>query len=161
MPLSPRKLFLAYDTQAYSIPGRRGYFLTITKAEDAAALNEFQYIKAISNVYFANASKSEEVIAAFGQAKPRRREDWFSVHVLVPDGKTTMGTRYRPATHEERQTAREKMLNLQRINPVPSRWLSGLQYRNPVKYYDNGSAIGPVRQRDWLKPTSRPWSGLR
>jgi hypothetical protein len=117
MPLSPRKLFLGYDTQAYMTPERQGNLLSITKPEDAAALNEFQYLKAQSNIYFADPSKASEVVAAFNQVKARRRDDWFKVHVMVPAGagstsvhavRGSTNERYRMASGAERQSAREK-----------------------------------------------------
>jgi Protein of unknown function (DUF4238) len=54
MPLSPRLCVMYYDQGVYTVPNASGApFVEIKKTDDAAAINEWQYLRAQNNVYFA------------------------------------------------------------------------------------------------------------
>ena len=155
LPLTPRLLLMCYDGGVYTIPDKRGCYVSITSQADAFALNELQYLKAAENIYFARWNDQDRVEQEFVEVSPRRPHSWCNFSVFLPDGFTEQGKRYRHATEEERKTARETLVAGSAIHPAPSKWISKLKYRSPVRTYSNGSAAGHVRKAIWLNPDRR------
>jgi hypothetical protein len=154
LPLTPRLLLLCYDGLVYTIPDKNGAYVIITDQDDVFALNELQYLKAVSNIYFSNWGDRERIAREFCDVSARRPTTWYEVTTWVLDHVEGDVERYRCATEDERQTAKHAMLSLSSLHPVPRGWLSKLKYRQPVRTYSNGSAVGHVRKRAWLRSRS-------
>lgn len=103
LPLTPRLLLICYDSSVYTVPGKIGCWVTITKPSDVIALNELQYLKAAENIYFADWGCGDHVMKMFDAVSARRPESWCEYTVLVPNGFTEQGEHYRRATEEKRR----------------------------------------------------------
>ena len=151
LPLTPRLLLMCYDGGTYTIPAILGCYISIISDADVFALNELQNLKAAENIYFSRWDDRERVEREFREVIPRRPRSWCHFSVLVPDGSTEQGQRYRRATEEERRTSQHTLVAMSMHHPAPSRWMSKLKYRSPVRAYSDGSAVGHVRKLTWLR----------
>lgn len=149
LPLSPRYMLMGYDSDVHTVPDTRGHHVSITNRADADALNELQYLKAGENIYFSQWDDRQHVEQSFGQIVQRRPKAWHRITVLVPDGTTERGERFRRATDEERRTFPDRTIVISTLHPIPSRWILKLKYRDPVRTWYNGSAAGYVRKAVW------------
>ena len=155
LPLTPRLLLMCYDGGTYTIPDKKGFYVPITRQADVFALNELQYLKAAVSIYFSRWDDRDCVEREFHEVSPRRPHSWYRFSVFVRNGFTEEGERYRRATEEERRTARERVVVGSTLHPVPSKWISRLKYRRRVRTYFDGSAVGHVRKKAWLKRDRR------
>jgi hypothetical protein len=60
------------------------------------------------------------------------------------------GETYRRGSPAEEVTAAETVVITSIQQPEPSTWLSALKFRQKLKTYSNGSAVGEVRKPEWL-----------
>lgn len=155
LPLTPHMLLMCYDGQVYTIPDKRGCYVSITNIDDAFALNELQYLHAAANIYFARWDDRDRIDREFREVKPRRPVSWSRTRVFVPVAVSEKGEYYRAATEIERTTAPETLFMSSSLHPAPSIWVSKLKYRSPIRTHFNGSAVGHVRMQKWLEPDRR------
>lgn len=151
MPLSPRLGIIAYDGLVYTFRSVSLDRVILLRDGDAEALNELQFIKAHENIYFLDWADGPRVQSGFKRAAHLRATEWTEFNYLIPFDETADGTRYRVGTREEGEAAREAIVQMAFKYPVPSRWLSGLTYRNPPKTFYEGTAVGHVRKPEWLR----------
>lgn len=151
LPLTPRLLFMCYDGGAYVVPEKSGRRLAIASNSDAEALNDLQLLNAGANVYFADWDSAATVQQQYTTHAAARRVGSAKLNVLVPDGYGPRGQRFRTANTEERHEARETLIHIQTQHFMPARWLSKVQFRNPVRGFSNGTGAGTVRHREWLQ----------
>ena len=159
MPITSRLLLMCYDGDVYTIPDKRGHYVSITSQADVLALNELQYLKAAENLYFSLWDDRDRVDREFLEISSQRPDSWCIFSVLVSDGFTDEGKRWRRATEEERKTAKETLVAASTLHPAPSKWISKLKYRSPIRTYFDGSAAGHVRKKAWLESRGRDLSG--
>ena len=115
------------------------------------AMYEGRPVKAANNIYFSQWEDRDRIKREFLEVSGQRPQSWCNFSVFVPDGITERGEHYRRATDAERKTAREAMIAMSTIHPAPSKWISKLRYRRPIRTCFNGSAAGHVRKATWLK----------
>ncbi|WLA68544.1 DUF4238 domain-containing protein [Bradyrhizobium diazoefficiens] len=150
MPLTPRLAVLCYDNQIYTVPTLVAGRVILTKSGDAEALNELQYLKSAANIYFSSWDMGEYVRKQFEEARPRRIEDWFVTrYYLLVDSEKGL---FKEVTEEETRVPNSRSIVHSGVRyPVPSRWMSQLKYRDPIKTFSNGTGAGHVRKKEWLK----------
>ncbi|MGY4252945.1 hypothetical protein ACVI1L_000013 [Bradyrhizobium sp. USDA 4516] len=152
MPLTPRLAVLCYDNQVYTIPSLVAGRVLLKKSSDAEALNELQYLKAAANIYFSSWEMGEYVRRQFEEARPRRIEDWFVTRyylMVSDDGEKRV---FKEVKEEETRVPNSRSIVHSGVRyPVPSRWLSQLKYRDPIKTFSNGTGAGHVRKEEWLQ----------
>jgi Protein of unknown function (DUF4238) len=154
MPLSPRMSAILYDGGVYSLPNASGTpFLDLKKTEDVAAINDLQFLAAGKNLYFSRWQDADTIRSAMTTVSSERDRAGPKTTVFVRDPDSPNVEQYRRGTPEEEATARHSMITSSFQYPEPSRWPSPLKFRDKPKVYSNGSAIGHVRNPDWL--TSR------
>lgn len=146
MPLTPRIYLMCYDGGTYTLPKKRGQWISIRSDEDVQALNEFQFLKCAANVYFRRWEELGPIRADFKAVEPHRPESWIKFWVGVQTSEDADGERYRRATEEELNSPGTKMISHSQTFPTPSRWISGIRYREGAKAYNTGSAAGFVRE---------------
>jgi len=151
LPLTPRVALMCFDGQVYTVPEKDNYAVTLRDVADIATVNELQYLKANSNLYFQNWGQRVSIQSELPRVASRRPTTWCRFRVLVPDREIPGGTMWRVATDEERRRPREMLITTSSIYPMPSAWLSKLRYRNPIRTFSNGSAAGHVRKKIWLE----------
>ncbi len=150
MPLTSNYLFMCYDGGVYTMPDRAGNWLKLKRPQDVLSLNQLQYLSSSENIYFERWSERSEIAREFEQIVAHRPKLWSQTTLLVQDGVDEVGERYRPASDEERKTARVTLSATSMYYPAPISWLSPLKYRQPPKVFFNGTAVGHVRKAEWL-----------
>jgi Protein of unknown function (DUF4238) len=151
IPLSPQLCIIWYDRGVYSIPNASGTpFVDINKADDVAAVNEWQYLSAQDNVYFAGWNDRAYVHGQVKSVSVKRALAKQRMTVLVRDH-AAPGKRYRRGTAEEEASAKESLVMATRAHPEPNAWPSQIRFRSKPKTFSNGSAIGLVRKAEWLR----------
>lgn len=147
-PITPRLLLICFDGDVYSIPDRRGSFVSIDNVRDVSCCNELQYANARNNLYFANWSQKEIIEREISEAEHKKGASEVFLR-FVEDSKTQFGTRYRMLEAEEVPKEDGMLIGLSQTRILPSKWMSKIRFRRNIKVYGNGSAAGPVRQHTW------------
>lgn len=156
LPLSPRRLFLLYDGNVYTIPDKENGRLKLRREASVRAFNELQFMKAGENIYFSDWNSRDRVAADLSAVSNHRRESWITVQVLVRDDRSDGREAYRvPRSEEERSEAREKLVHMASVFPTSTTWATEIKLRSPSRTYQNGSALGMVRKREWLTAEGR------
>tara|TARA_B100000780_G_scaffold188715_1_gene132697 strand:- start:3488 stop:4666 length:1179 start_codon:yes stop_codon:yes gene_type:complete len=145
MPLTPRFYLICYDKHAYA-GHRNGYRIVIDKVKDVLALNELQFIKSQTNIYFRNWEQRDQIKVSFQESKARRPASWLKFWIGIPTSDKNGNAYYRRAEDHEISSAKQKIICHHSIHVEPSRWLSVLRFRPKIYGYTNGSAVGYVRE---------------
>lgn len=154
MPLTPRVSMIAFDPKAYAPKGASKGWLVADRIADVDAINEFQLLNSVSNLYFGRSEDAEHLRLAFAGVADRRPADRFRHWVGMRIEDEGIYERYRRATAEELQTRAPRVFSHSPIYPVPSRWFSKLPFRLPLSGATNGSGVGFVRPAH-MKPGVR------
>lgn len=154
MPLTPRVAMIAFDAKAYAPKGASKGWIDADRIADVDAINEFQLLNSVSNLYFARPEDAEHLRLAFADAADRRPVDRFRHWVGMRIEDDGIYERYRRATPEELQTRAPRVVSHSPVYPVPSRWFSKLPFRLPLSGATNGSGVGFVRSAH-MKPGVR------
>jgi hypothetical protein len=153
MPLTPRLAVMCYDGLVYTIPDLSNGRIALTKRADAEALNELQFLNANASIYFSSWENGPYVRQQFEAYQPRQIGEFATFTHAVYVGKNNDGDDiFKEATKEEAHAAERSMIHTQIKHPAPSRWLSQIKYRNPIKTYHNNTGVGHVRRGEWLNP---------
>jgi hypothetical protein len=150
LPLTPRLALICYDNQVYTAPNCDAGRIIVTKDSDVEALNELQYLKAGTSIYFASWDTREYVRENFRAAAPRRLEKLVAFHHLVLAEERNGERIYRSASKEEAKAAKSSVIHQESLYPTPSAWLSQLKYRTKMRTFSNGNGAGHVRKVEWL-----------
>jgi len=148
MPLGPRHAVVCYDHDSYAPIGRAGCYLDVTRDQDAIALNEFQHLNALSNIYFAGSAADGERVRASFLAMARRRPPerfrmWQGVSEGI-EGQFECFRRIAPGEMVNPMTTR--IQSFSPIYPNPLHWMSILPMRAGLSgWIRPGSVGGPVR----------------
>lgn len=151
MPLTPRLAVICYDGLVYTIPDLSHGRSVLKKCADVEAFNELQFLKASANIYFASWESREYVRKQLKAHEQRRTGEFATFTHAISAGKDENGNEvFKEATKEEAQAAGRSIIHSQIKHPIPSRWLSQIKYRNPIKTYYNNTGAGHVRKQEWL-----------
>ncbi|HEX8388252.1 MAG TPA: DUF4238 domain-containing protein [Sphingomonas sp.] len=148
MPLSPRRAVVCYDHDCYAPIGRSGSYLNVNRHQDAAAFNEFQYLNAISNVYFAGPiANGERIRSAFAAIAARRPPERFRMWQGISEGIAGEFECFRQiAEGEEIDPMTTRIQSFSPIYPCPQHWLSVLPMRARLSGWVKPGAVGgPIR----------------
>lgn len=156
MPLTPRLSLMCYDGQVYTLDATNGRLLVKNDAM-ADAFNDIQMLAASENIYFRDWAQREYVQRRFLALKDKRPAAYSTVETFVPDGEDEHAEHYRPGTVDEGRAAKRSLLAVRFNFPQPERWIPGLRFRDKPKTFYNGTGIGHVRKREWLR--GRPMPG--
>jgi hypothetical protein len=155
MPLSPQLCAAWYDRGVYSIPNAsRTSFVEIKKEDDVAAVNEWQYLHAQCNIYFARWNDRAYIQRQVEKVAARRAEAKPKTTILVRDH-AAPGESYRRGTTVEEAAAKETLVLASQAHPMPSTWPSQIKVRPKPRTFSDGSAIGHVRRAEWLSRGGR------
>lgn len=154
MPLGPRFAAVCYDHHAYAPVGREGIFLNIDRDQDAKALNELQFLNALSNIYFAGPiGNGTRVQADFAAVAERRPVERFRFWQGISEGVEGEFEVYRRVGPDE--VIPPYATTIQAFSPLypePAHWVTNLRMRKDIiGWVIPGAVGGPVRRR----PTGR------
>ena len=148
MPISPRLAVLYYDGDVYTIPSRRGSSLLMTADSDAQAFNEYQYLSAGENLYFADWNELARTQARFPEVIDRRLRVHFRFNLLIP--KSGEEGIYVQAPEGVVAPEGKSIIHLEAMSYQPRAWPSQLKFRADAIGYSNGSGAGYLRKR-WAR----------
>jgi hypothetical protein len=156
LPLSPRLVACCYDAGMYIVDHIKG-FADVKKATDVLAFNEMQYTNADQNVYFPDPQSADRISQEFSEIWHLRPTEKVRIIEFEPaeirNGKVIRYRRIEPGT--EAPHTKEKLVLHQTPRPLLAHWPSGIPFRQKRVAYSDGSAIGYVRNPEWLKRSSR------
>jgi Protein of unknown function (DUF4238) len=155
MPLTPRLSMICYDGQVYTLNVTDGRLLIKNDAA-ADAFNDIQMLATSENIYFRDWAQREYVQRRFLACKDKRPFAYSTVKTFVPDGEDNHTEHYRPGTVDEGRTAKRSLIAVRFNHPQPERWIPGLRYRDKPKTFYNGTGVGHVRKREWLRGLPMP-----
>jgi hypothetical protein len=153
MPISPLLGVLCYDGLVYTIPNLVNGRVLLKKSTDADALNELHFLKADSTIYFSSWGSRDYIRQQCEKVRNRREKNWFVIKHAVPAGKNESGDAiFREATAEEAKSPGKSLVHTYFKYPIPSQWLSHLQYRSPIKTFGPKESVAcGLRREEWLK----------
>lgn len=146
LPLTPQIVALCYDGDVYSIENREGW-TSIRRSDDVLAINEQQFLKCSSNIYFSNWNELEEIKADFTKSAPGRLPAWQRVTMAALDRSDAWAETYKVVPREEVVMPGKYFVHMRAIYPRPQRWPSIIRYRSKPIIFTNGSATGFLRRR--------------
>lgn len=149
MPLTTKLALICYDGLVYTAHDLEKGRIILAKHKDVEALNELQYLRATSCIYYSSWDSCEYVQKQFEAAKPHRTSEFavFAHYIPIDEEENT----YRQVSKKEAKAAGKSIIHSTFKYPTPSAWLSKLSFRNKPKTFTNGTAVGHVRKEDWLR----------
>lgn len=141
LPLSPRKLVLAYDPAVYSLPSARRDEVHLMRESDVLAFNEHQYMRAADAIYFARPSEAADIAAEYKATIPYRPERWDRFTTAKHDRENETHTKFVVDEPEEVAKSDHILFHLTSEWPAPPRWPSILRYRSNAHGYSRGRII--------------------
>ncbi len=138
-----------YDKLVYTVRNKKGMLLELVNTANVEALNELVALNCDQNLYFSegDGNNARERLAAVAD----RRCERSRLRVFISVGKKGNCEDFRLATEEEQKGKGPFMIQTISVFPVPRQWPSFLRYRDPPRMFSNGSAIGYVRNKEWLR----------
>lgn len=145
MPLSPRTLLLAYDSDVYQPIGKDSV-LEIRRESDVERLNEIQVVRASETLFFQNRDDAEYVTRLFDKYASARKEEWSFTWVGIRDGEDGKFERFRTITPEDKDSLEPRIQSMSPILPAPTTWPSFVKFKMRPRGWTTGSAVGFVRE---------------
>ena len=155
LPLTSRVLACLYDPAVYRIDVDKGWVIAGWD-RDIHAINELQYLHALTNVYFSDWAQRDivAVAAVASQAgRPKARYEWQIFKRLTSDGPNAP---YLQST-AGMSPGEEAFLSFSTNRPAVTNWPSFLRWREGGCVYSNGSAVGFVRKQHAVGAYGRPF----
>jgi len=118
----------------------------LNKISDVLAINEQQYLKCGSNIYFTKWDELPRIAAEFRDtAGGRLAQPW---ELIVADFVAADEFRemFKVAPRDKATQAKRSMINLSLVYPAPCRWPSVIRYRLNPFGFTNGSSVGLIRK---------------
>jgi len=144
MPLTPRCLCIIYDGDVYTVD-KIGDWIEVDRSDDAACLNEHQFLNCHANVYYADWSSRHGIEQSFDQIAHRRLDQRHQVTVAVLESENAWGQEFKVVPQKEVRGHTEGLIHVKGISPVPSKWPRFLRIRSKPRIYSNNTGTGFVR----------------
>jgi hypothetical protein len=145
LPLTPNICALCFDGNVYSVINAGGWVI-LNKGSDVSAINEHQYLKCSSNIYFPNWDELPRIAAEFRDTAGRRLDQPWELLVADLVAADEFREMYKVVPRDRATEAKRSMINLSLIYPSPCRWPSVIHYRSNPFGFTNGSSIGVIRK---------------
>lgn len=145
LPLTPKIICVAYDSDVYSFTLKNGW-ANIFRADDVKAFNQHQFLNCSANIYFKNMEHDSFVRDSFRDAMGNRPHQRCRINYAVLDFNKDGYSYYKvidPATAENHQ---EAIIHSEIIHPLPVSWPSIIHWRNKGTVYTNGTGLGYLRR---------------
>lgn len=143
LPLTPDFCFMAYDSDAYSLNGKRGFIVDASEP-DVDIINSIQMISCSRNLYLPRCYDASGLSEEMDRVAPLRRQSRHSVQVLIPH--KTKANIFVRAEPEEVAASRKKFIALSGEYPQPKNWPRLVSFRASGFGYSDGSAAGVIRK---------------
>ncbi|MDW9807170.1 DUF4238 domain-containing protein [Sinorhizobium meliloti] len=164
MPITPRLGVLSYDSNVYDV-GRRNNSIRVRDGREVTLLNALLMRSNAVNIYFRNWA-DRETISEHLRAELPFRTGGSRTTLMVPlDGQPGS---YRKITEDEDKNDFPKsFIYTEAVFPRPPRWFDFLKNKARPVVFENGTAVGPVRKRNWLdelpgfRNSPPPWASQK
>ena len=157
LPISPRQVICVYDGGLYKID-EHSLIANIKKPADVLAINEFQYLNAQQNFYFHDAADGERLAAEYSAVEGLRVAGMVKTIEMAEVAEAKGFKKYRyVANSVSADSGRSKVVMFQSVHRRPRKWPSILEIRSRITAYENGSAMGLVRNPEWLMGIKPTW----
>jgi hypothetical protein len=153
LPLTPRIVAVCYDGDVYSIENSCGW-APIARIDDVVAINEHQFLKCSSNVYFSEWDELDQIRADFAKSIGRRLNAWHKVTATALERSDVWGERYKVIPRNEVRFPGRYLMNMRAVYPKPQMWPSIIRYRSKPTIFSNGSMAGFIRKHALQEGTS-------
>lgn len=140
LPLSPRTLVMAYDSDVYSMPSVRDD-VWITRESDVLAFNEHQFMRAANAIYFARQNEATELAVEYKATIPFRPKRWERFITAKQHSETDAYMNFVVDEPEVVAKSNSMLFHLTSEWPVPPRWPSFIRYRNSAHGFSRGRVI--------------------
>lgn len=145
LPLTPSMLAILYDCDVYSISHSQRW-VTIDRAEDAAALNAHQHLHCAANIYFRMWEDSDRILTEARAINYRRPEHRHTIVHAVLDQETHWGKRYVARTITDIRDHDEVLVHVSANHPAPGAWPRFLRFRPDARAWSNNTGAGLTRR---------------
>ena len=143
LPLTPEVLFLAYDGDVYAIDQKAGW-AEVTRADDAAAFNQHQYLNCMANIYFADWADRDAVRGAHEVVADRRLKASHEIKYAVLDHVEGGTQVYREISHAESKAHERVLLHSKHLTAKPSSWPRLVRWRIGGVIFSDGGGGGRI-----------------
>ena len=138
-----------YDADVYRAIDKRGCFISINTEKDVYACNELQYLNAAQNIYFSGWDRKDRIERQFKAAASRGHDNKMRFSKLVEDGLIPGGRQYRQVEDDEEIMDDEMLIRATNLRVFPTIWMSKLTFRKNIRYRNDGSLAGYLREYTW------------
>ena len=145
LPLSPRLLFIAYDSDVYAISKISGIMKT-RKEGDVRSVNQLQFLNCRANVFPGPTYESKALCAEYQSHKDRRLQTRHVLHYSILDKVEGNYKRYRVVENPDEVDHREALVHMQTLFPKPNSWPMFLRWRRKGFGCTNGTGAGCIRR---------------
>lgn len=145
LPLCKNLMFIAYDSDVYSIPKNAGIVKT-KREDDVQSLNQLQFLNCRANIFPGQTCDGEALHQSFQTCVNDRLEERHVLHYSVLDQANGDYKRYRVVDSPDDEDHQEALVHSQTLHPSPKNWPLLLRWRKKGFGMVNGTGIGCVRQ---------------
>lgn len=145
LPLSENAMFIAYDSDVYSISKKFG-IATIKRESDIRAFNQLQFLHCRANIFPGSSFDSHELGRELRACKGNRIEARHELHYAVLDQVEGGYKSYRVVDDPSAEEHQEALVHSQALHPTPVVWPTILQWRRKGFGMENGTGVGCIRK---------------
>lgn len=145
LPLSEDAMFIAYDSDVYSISKSCGIAKT-RRERDVHALNQFQFLNCRANIFPGHRYDSQALCADYRACKGSRIDERHVLHYAILDQVEGEHKRYRVVDNPDDERHEEALVHSQTRFPSPKNWPLLLRWRKKGFGMVNGTGVGCIRR---------------
>lgn len=145
LPLCGNTMFMAYDSDVYSIPKSAGIVKT-GRESDIYALNQLQFLNCRANIFPGQEYDSQALRKDFQACKSNRLNERHVLHYAVLDRVEGEHKRYRVIDSPDDEDHQEALVHSQTLFPSPKSWPLLLRWRKKGFGMVNGTGAGCIRR---------------
>ena len=145
LPLTPKLLMLAYDSDVYHVPNIEGW-VVLKNSFDVDAFNYLQILYCRANLYTADIDSLNYLERAHNEIKGIKPIQRHRINYAVLDKVNGSLKKFKVVDFIEAKKYEENLVHLQTVNVAPPIWSRCINYKHRGFVMTDGSALGFVRQ---------------
>src|SRR5262249_20322809 len=154
LPISPRHVLLLFDKRVHRADGHTpDGAVTVSRDDDVRLINDLQVLSSRDNICCSTAAEEDEIKEALDRGAQRRdlSKPTFTVMVETDNRNEFVNPAYHPDLQVE---GRRKFLAMDYPPLRVDRSVPFLRRSVLPRYYDDGTARGPIRDLAWSDLTT-------
>ena len=145
LPLTPKIICIAYDSDVYSIARKNGWS-SISSIADVKAFNEHQFLNCVANIYLKDIEHKNFVCESFYEVADIRPPERHRINYAVLDYSNGEYSRYKVIDPAEAEKHQDAMVHTETIHHRPVSWPSVIRWKINARVYTNGTGLGYLRK---------------